>query len=138
MCILYHRMLKYYTNIYQLDNMKSLLFQSFLILESKNISESIMPTTRSFLDSKNTMSKTKNHFLHITGTSRISKYVQNAQWLRLTIELKASYLFPAHLFSSVVITNCLIPVKHNADKIHSLRYQQLFSIEAGNKLTRHH
>ena len=45
--MLYHRMLKYHTTIYQLENMKSLLFNTFVIQESKNMSESIMPTTRS-------------------------------------------------------------------------------------------
>ena len=67
MYILYHRMLKYHTNIYQLENLKSLLFQTFIIQESKYISESIMPTKRSLLDSKIHCLKLKITFLHITG-----------------------------------------------------------------------
>ena len=90
MFILYHRMLKYHNNSYQLENLKSLLFHAFIMMESKNISECIMPSIRQLLHSKIRYLKLKITFLQMTGI--ITNYVEIlVSYFRLIKLLKILY-----------------------------------------------
>ena len=65
MYILYHRKPKYHTNIYHLDNLNSLLFQSSIMLESKIISESTLSKIVARLQDSQSKTKITYHAIEV-------------------------------------------------------------------------